>query len=51
MFDDESLYVILREKWFKVSREKDETWDEMIEYGVSYAEVEREYLESIPLDI
>ena len=51
MFDEDSLYVILREKWFKVSREKDETWDEMIEYGVSYAEVEREYLESIPLDI
>lgn len=50
-FSDEKLLVVFKGKWFEVSLKKDETWDEMIEYGVNKANVERGYLETIPLHI
>jgi len=43
--------VILKNKSFRISREKDDSWNEMIEYGVNAAKVERIYLENIPLHI
>ena len=50
-FSDKSLFVILSKKWFEISLKRDETWDEMIKYGINNAKVERCYLESIPLHI
>lgn len=50
-FSNEQLLVILKDKWFKISLKRDETWDEMIQYGMEHAKVERCYLESIPLHI
>lgn len=50
-FSTKSLYVIMRGKWFEISLYKNETWEEMIEYGMKYARVERYYLESIQLNI
>ena len=48
-FNQEKLYVVLSRKVFQVSLKRDETWNEMIEYGVNCAGVEREYLETISL--
>ena len=50
-FNDERLLVVLKGKWFEISLKRDETWDEMIEYGEVNAKVERCYLETIPLYI
>lgn len=50
-FNDEKLFVVLKGKWFEISLKRDETWNEMIEYGVVVANVERCYLETIPLHI
>ena len=50
-FNDDNLYVILKNKSFRISREKDDSWNQMIEYGVNAAKVERIYLENIPLHI
>lgn len=50
-FSDKELLVVLKGKWFEMSLTRDETWDEMIEYGVSGANVEKCYLETIPLHI
>lgn len=50
-FNDKTLFVVLRGKWFELSRKKDESWNEMIEYGTKIAQVESYYLESIPLHI
>lgn len=50
-FSDERLLVVLKGKWFEISLIRDETWDEMIEYGAVHANVERSYLETIPLHI
>jgi len=50
-FSCERLFVILKGKWFEISLERDQTWDEMIEYGATHANVERRYLETIPLHI
>jgi len=50
-FNEEKLYVILQGKSFCISKEKDDTWNEMIEYGVKNAKVERHFLENIPLHI
>lgn len=50
-FSDEKLFVVLKGKWFEISLKRDGTWDEMIKYGVAYANVERRYLETIPLHI
>ena len=48
-FSSERLIAVLKGKWFEISLKRDETWDEMIEYGVVHANVERRYLETIPL--
>ncbi len=50
-FSDEKMFVVLTGKWFEISLKKDETWDEMIEYGVNTANVDRCYLKTIPLHI
>ncbi|MDE5604282.1 MAG: hypothetical protein K2I73_01720, partial [Eubacterium sp.] len=50
-FNRKSLYVILQGKYFKISRHRNESWKDMIEYGVTNANVERKYLENIPLHI
>lgn len=50
-FNEKKLYVVLIGKWFEIALHKDESWSEMIEYGVKYAKVERRFLESIPLRI
>lgn len=47
-FNEEKMYVVLSEKWFEIALHKDESWNEMIEYGVNHAKVERRFLESIP---
>jgi len=50
-FSDERLIAVLKGKWFEISLIRDETWNEMIEYGTVHANVERRYLETIPLHI
>lgn len=50
-FNEEKLYVVLQGKSFNISKEKDDSWNEMIEYGVKIAKVERHFLENIPLHI
>lgn len=50
-FNEDNLYVVLQDKTFKISREKDESWNTMIEYGINIAKVERNYLENIPLHV
>lgn len=50
-FNRKVLYVVLQRKYFKISRHKNKSWDEMIEYGVTQAKVERHFLEHIPLHI
>ena len=50
-FNEEILYVVLRGKWFTLPLYKDSTWEEMIAYGVDTAQVERRYLENIPLHV
>ena len=50
-FNEEKLFVVLAGRWFQISIKRDGTWEEMIEYGVREAKVEREYLETIPLHI
>lgn len=50
-FNDDILIVILHGKSFQISRKKDESWNEMIEYGVDVANVERYFLENVPLHI
>lgn len=49
-FNDDELIVVLKDKSFTVSREKDDSWNDMIAYGES-VNVERRYLENIPLHI
>lgn len=46
-FNEEELYVIMKGKYFKISKQKDETWEKMIEYGRIVAKVEDFYLTSI----
>lgn len=50
-FNQKELYVILKGRWFALPLHKDNTWDTMIEYGVTIAQVERHFLETIPLHI
>lgn len=50
-FDDRALFVVLWGRWFEIAQERDQSWNEMIEYGVNSAEVERCYLETIPLHV
>nr|WP_294486934.1 hypothetical protein [uncultured Anaerosporobacter sp.] len=50
-FSDNQLYVVLPGKFFSISLLRDDTWNEMIEYGVKVANVEREFLEYVPLHV
>lgn len=50
-FSESKLHVVLRGKYFTVSLHRDDTWDEMIQYGVEIANVERYYLEDVPLHV
>lgn len=50
-FNDRNLFVVLRGKWFEIPQVRDQLWNEMIEYGVNVAGVERCYLETIPLHV
>lgn len=50
-FNEENLYVVLRGKSFSISKERDGSWNKMIEYGVETAKVERHFLENVPLHI
>ena len=50
-FNSERLLVVLKGRWFEISLKRDETWDEMREYGALHGNVERRYLETIPLHI
>lgn len=49
--NDKALLVVLWGRWFEIALERDESWDDMIAYGVKVANVERRYLESVPLHI
>lgn len=48
-FNDDVLIVILHGKSFQISKKRDESWNDMIEYGVKVANVERHFLENVPL--
>jgi len=50
-FSDSQLYVVLPGKFFAISLLRDDTWNEMIEYGVNVANVERHFLENVPLHV
>jgi len=50
-FSDNQLYVVLTGQFFSISLLRDNTWNEMIEYGVEVANVERYFLENIPLHV
>jgi len=49
-FNETALFVILHGKSFQISPIKDDSWNNMIAYGLS-VNVERHYLESIPLHV
>lgn len=51
LFSETTLYVILYQKWFALSPVKDDSWNEMLDYGRKIAKVEPSYLENIPLTI
>lgn len=50
-FSNTALYVVFTKKWFRVSMRRDYTWDEMIQYGMTEAKVDRNVLENISLDV
>lgn len=50
-FSHNQLYVVLPGKFFSISLLRDDTWNEMIQYGVKVGNVERHFLENIPLHI
>ena len=50
-FNESKLYIVLSNRFFPVSLQRDETWEEMIEYGVKVANVERYFLENVPLNV
>lgn len=51
IFNEDELYVVMYGKWFEISPQKDNSWDEMIKYGVEIADVEQYYLENISLTV
>lgn len=51
VFDDKQLFVVLRGRYFMLSLNRDYSWNEMIEYGVNEAKVERRFLENVPLHV
>ncbi len=50
-FDENKLIVVLAGRVFEASPVRDGSWDEMMEYGVKHAKVERKFLENIPLRV
>ena len=50
-FNENKLYVVLLGKFFSISLHRDDTWNDMIEYGVNVADVERCFLENVPLHV
>ncbi len=48
-FSDSQLFVVLSGKYFTISLHRDDTWNEMIEYGVNIAKVAKHFLENVPL--
>ena len=50
-YNDKNLYVVFPGKIFKLPAKKDSSHDEMIEYGVNVARMDRHYLENIPVDL
>lgn len=50
-FNEKVLYVIMKGKCFNISKQQDESWNEMIEYGRTVAKVEDYYLTSISCKI
>ncbi len=50
-FSNSQLYVVLPGKFFAVSLLRDNTWDEMIEYGTRTANVGEHFLENVPLSV
>lgn len=46
-FNDTKLCVVFVGRYFEVAPYRDETWNEMIEYGVEVAGVERQYIENM----
>lgn len=46
-FNEENLFVIMKDKYFQLPLERDESWNEMIEYGSKVARIDPYYLESI----
>ena len=49
--NEKELYVILKGRWFQLPLYKNDSWDSMIEYGVTIANVDRHFLETVPLHI
>ena len=50
-FDEYFLYVIMTGKYFRISKQKDESWNKMLEYGRIMAKIEDCYLTSILCEI
>ena len=50
-FNDKQLFVVLKGRYFMLSLNRDYSWNEMIEYGVNEAKVERRFLENVPLHV
>lgn len=44
------MYVVLRDKYFNLLVQKDESWKEMIEYGLSVG-IERKWTENLPASV
>ena len=50
-FSDRQLFVVMRGRYFEISLQRDNTWDEMIQYGIEKAKIERHFIENIPLEV
>ncbi len=50
-FSDHQLFVVLSGRIFSLPLQRDNTWNEMIEYGVEKANVGRHFIENVTLDI
>lgn len=50
-FNDKKLFVVLKGRYFILPLNRDDSWNDMIDYGVKKAKVERHFLENIPLHV
>lgn len=50
-FDENTLIVILKGRYFNLPHKRDKSWKDMIKYGVKKAKVRKSYLKNIPLHI